>query len=48
MYGESLGTASFTVTWRLPAGSHVIKARYLCNAEFAPGSTPGSTLVINP
>ena len=42
------GTAVFTVTWNLPAGSHVIKARYLGNAQFAPGNTAGYTLVINP
>ena len=42
------GTAVFTVNWSLPAGSHVIKARYLGNAEFAPGNTAGYTLVINP
>ena len=42
------GSALFTVTWNLPAGSHVIRARYLGNAEFAPGNTAPLTLVINP
>ena len=42
------GAAVFTVTWNLPAGSHVIRAHYLGNADFAPGNTAGYTLVINP
>ena len=42
------GTATFTVTWNLPLGSHIVKARYLGNAEFAPGFTAPYTLVITP
>ena len=42
------GTATFTVTWNLPAGSHIIKARYLGNADFVPAFSAPLTLVINP
>lgn len=37
---------SFTVTWNLPIGNHVIKARYLGNPNFLAVNTAGYSLVI--
>jgi beta-glucosidase-like glycosyl hydrolase len=38
--------ASFTVTWNLPIGNHVIKARYPGNPNFLAVNTAGYSLVI--
>lgn len=36
----------FTVTWNLPIGNHVIKARYPGNPNFLAVNTAGYSLVI--
>ncbi len=42
------GTATFTPTWNLPAGTHTIKAKYLGNGDFLAVLSAGYTLKINP
>ena len=42
------GTATFPVTWNLPLGNHMIKARYLGSADFVAVLSSGYALKINP
>ncbi len=45
---DAAGTATFTPTWNLPAGTHTIKAKYLGNGNFLAVLSAGYTLKINP
>jgi hypothetical protein len=42
------GTASFTLTWNLPIGNHLIRAKYLGNPDFVAINTAAVPLKVTP